>query len=123
MSIDVLVVDEEGDVLEITEMFLDRQDGLAVATETDPERALDRAIDGEFDAVVTDLVMPGLTGLELCQRIREAGSDVPVFLFTGRDEADVPDSEGKECVTAFVTKGTGTEQYETLADHVRDAVR
>ncbi len=122
MSIDVLVVDEEEDVLDITATFLGREDGLDVSTETDPQRALERVVDGEFEAVVSDLMMPGLTGFELCQAIREAGSDVPVLLFTGRDEADVPDSEGKECVAAFVTKGTGTDQYETLAEYVRDAV-
>lgn len=122
MGIEVLVVDEEKDVLDITETFLGRQEGLTVSAEGDPERAAERVIDGEFDAVVSDLSMPGLDGLELCQRIREAGRDVTFLLFTGRDETDVTDSEAKACVTAFVRKGTGIEQYETLADHIRDGV-
>jgi|AntDeeMinimDraft_5_1070356.scaffolds.fasta_scaffold00193_14 CheY-like chemotaxis protein len=122
MAIDVLVVDEEVDVLDITETFLGRQDGLAVSAEMDPERAAERVIDGEFDAVVSDLTMPDLDGLELCQRVRDAGRDVPFFLFTGRDESEIDDSPGKACVTGFVRKGTGTEQYETLAENIRNAV-
>jgi len=122
MAIEVLVVDEEADVLEITETFLGRQDGLSVSSEMDPERAAERIIDGECDAVVSDLTMPDLDGFELCQRVREAGRDVPFFLFTGRDESEIDDSQGKECVTGFVRKGTGTEQYETLAENIRDAV-
>ena len=122
MAIEVVVVDEEEDVLDITGTFLDRQDGLSVSTEMDPERAFERVVDGEFDAVVSDLTMPKLDGLELCQRIREEGVEVPFFLFTGRDEADIDDEAGKECVTAFVQKGTGTDQYDRLGEYVRDAV-
>lgn len=122
MEVEVLVVDEEADVLEITETFLGRQDGLSVSTEMDPERAVERVLDGEFEAVVSDFSMPKLDGLELCRRIRDGGVDVPFFLFTGRGEADIDDSAGKECVTAFVQKGTGTDQYEALAEHIRDAV-
>lgn len=122
MAIEVLVVDEEADVLDITEVFLGRQEGLSVSTEMDPERAAERVLDGEFDAVVSDLSMPKLDGLELCLRIHEAGVEIPFFLFTGRDEADIDDSPGKACVTGFVQKGTGTEQYERLAEDIRDAV-
>ena len=122
MAIEVLVVDEEEDVLDITETFLGRQDGLSVSTEKDPERAAERVIDGECEAVVSDLSMPKLDGLELCQRIRDGGIDVPFFLFTGRDEADIGDSPGKDCVTAFVRKGTGTDQYDVLGEYIRDAV-
>lgn len=122
MAIDVLVVDEEEDVLDVTATFLGRQDGLAVSTETDAERALERVLDGEIQAVVSDLSMPKLDGLELCLRLREAGSDVPFVLFTGRREGDVPDANGKEYVTGFVQKGTGVDQYEAIAEHVRDGV-
>ena len=122
MPIEVLVVDEEADVLDITGTFLGRQDGLSVSTEMNPERAAEQVIAGQYDAVVSDLSMPELDGLELCRRVRDSGVDVPFFLFTGRDEADIADEQAKECVTAFVRKGTGTDQYEELADYIRDAV-
>lgn len=122
MAIEVLIVDEDEDVLDITGTFLDRQEDLSVSTETDPTVALDRVLDGECDAVVSDLTMPELDGIELCQRIREAGRDVPFLLFTGRDEDDVAELEGADCLTAVVRKSTGTDQYDRLAEYVRNAI-
>lgn len=116
------MVDEDEDILEVTETFLGRADGLSVSVEVDPQRALDRVVDGEFDAVVSDLKMPKLDGLELCRGIRDAGVDVPFFLFSGLDESEIMAADGSDCVTAVVQKGTGTDQYGRLASHVRDAL-
>lgn len=121
MPIDVLIVDEDEDVLDITEAFLGRQDGLTVATETDPEAALERISSGAFEAVVSDLTMPRLDGLELCQQVRASRPDLPFLVFTGRDENNV-DHEAASCPTAFVKKSTGTEQYEELARQIREAL-
>lgn len=120
MAIRLLVVDEDENVLDVSEAFLGKKDGIEVATETDPERALDRVRDGEFEAVVSDLTMGSIDGLELCRRLRESGTDVPFLLFTGRSADEVADDT--DCVTALVQKGAGTEQYDVLAEHVRDAV-
>lgn len=122
MSVEVLVVDEDEEVLSLTETFLSRQDGLSVSTEMDPERATQRVVDSEFDAVVSDFSMPKVDGLELCRRLRDAGTDVPFFLFTGREKADIEPSAEKEHVTGFVRKGTGSDQYETLAELIHKAV-
>ncbi len=43
-------------------------------------------LDTEADAVVLDIMMPRIDGWEVCRRIREAGSDVPVLMLTARDE-------------------------------------
>jgi len=121
MAIEVLIVDEDEDVLEITEAFLGRQDGLTVATENDPEAALEAVRAGSFDAVVSDLTMPKLDGLELCQEIRASRPEIPFLVFTGRDEGDIDDAAAA-CPTAFVKKSTGTEQYAALAREIRAAL-
>lgn len=121
MAIEVLIVDEDEDVLDITEAFLGRQDGLTVATESDPETALERVASGSFDAVVSDLTMPKLDGLELCRQVRSARPDLPFLVFTGRDENNI-DREAASCPTAFVKKSTGTDQYEELASQIRSAL-
>ncbi len=120
MAIEVLIVDEDEDVLEVTEAFLGRHDDLAVATETDPEAARSAVRDGAYDAVVSDLTMPGLDGLALCREIREARPELPFFLFTGREESDIDGDLGP--VTAVVRKSTGTDQYDDLAERIRAAV-
>lgn len=46
---------------------------------------LDLARAGEFDAIVLDLNLPGLDGVELCDALRRDGSDIPVLMLTARD--------------------------------------
>jgi len=121
MAIEVLIVDEDDDVLDITEAFLGKQDGIDVSTENDPGRALERLESGAFDAVVSDLTMPKIDGLELCEAIRKSRPGLPFLVFSGRDESNI-DRAATSCPTAFVTKSTGTEQYEELAEHIRAAI-
>ncbi|WP_423999432.1 response regulator [Haloarcula salina] len=122
MSIEVLLVDEDADVLEIVGTFLGQEDGFEVTSETDPEAALERVFEEEFDAVVSDYKMPRLDGVELCNAIRERGASIPFLLFTAREREDVADVAAENGVTAVVQKGTGTEQYGVLADRIRDEV-
>lgn len=122
MSIEVLLVDEDRDVLEIVATFLGQEDGIAVTTRVDPEAALDDALSGEFDAVVSDYKMPRMSGVELCAAIREDGETMPFLLFSAREPESVQPEADDAGVTEFVQKGTGTEQYGALADHIRDAV-
>lgn len=122
MSIEVLLVDEDADVLEIVGTFLGQEDGFEVTSETDPEAALDRVVEEEFDAVVSDYKMPRLDGIELCSAIRERKQSLPFLLFTAREREDVADVAAENGVTAVVQKGTGTEQYSVLADRIREEV-
>ena len=43
------------------------------------------ALEGDYDAVILDLMLPGLDGLEVCARLRSAGAAVPVLMLTARD--------------------------------------
>jgi DNA-binding NarL/FixJ family response regulator len=122
MGIEVLLVDEDGDVLDIVQTFLQREDDLEVTGETDPERALEMALTDDYDVVVSDYKMPGLDGLELCSELRGADSAIPFVLFSAREPEDVQPAADEAGVDGFVQKGTGTEQYGELAEQVRDAV-
>jgi CheY-like chemotaxis protein len=53
-----------------------------IALVVDGEQGLDRAVNGGFDVIVLDLGLPRLDGLELCRRLRSAGSGVPVLMLT-----------------------------------------
>jgi CheY-like chemotaxis protein len=62
--------------------------GHSAIVETDPERAIERALDGQFDLVLLDLGMPGLNGFEALHRLREREAaekrnPVPVIAVTG----------------------------------------
>jgi CheY-like chemotaxis protein len=121
MSIEVLLVDEDRDVLDIVETFLGQEDDLDVTSEADPEQALEMAVGGDYDVVVSDFKMPGLNGLELCSAIRNRNGELPFLLFSAREPEDVQPAAAEAGVTGFVQKGTGTEQYTELAERIRAA--
>jgi len=55
------------------------------AAHTGPE-GVDKALDGEWHAVILDVMLPGMDGLEVLKRIRTAKSNVPVLMLTARGE-------------------------------------
>jgi two-component system response regulator MprA len=82
----VLVVDDEAPVRESLRRALTLE-GYAVELAADGAEALHRLSDeGAADAVVLDVLMPGIDGLEVCRRIRSAGNGLPVLMLTARDE-------------------------------------
>jgi two-component system, OmpR family, response regulator MprA len=81
----VLVVDDERAVRDSLRRALELQ-GYQVDLAADGAEALAQLeSDGEPDAVVLDILMPGIDGLEVCRRIRENGNEVPVLMLTARD--------------------------------------
>lgn len=122
-EIDVLVVDEEKDMVELSETFLHREsDRISVTTERDPATAAKRAVEGGFDCVVTDLRMPKIDGIELCERIHDRQPELPCFLFTAADRETIDTRTTGEGLAGVVRKGTGTEHYSELASLIEDAV-
>jgi two-component system response regulator MprA len=81
----LLVVDDDPSVREALALVLDLN-GFDVATAGDGREAL-RALSSEApDAVVLDVLMPGIDGLEVCRRIRAVGDRTPVLMLTARAE-------------------------------------
>jgi two-component system, OmpR family, response regulator MprA len=81
----ILVVDDERAVRDSLRRALELQ-GYEVELAGDGTEALARLSDnGQVDAVVLDILMPGIDGLEVCRRIRRAGNGVPVLMLTARD--------------------------------------
>jgi len=83
----VLVVDDEPDVLEAVETALELE-GHRVVTAVDGLDALKHVSRGEFDALVLDVLMPNLDGLEVCRRLRAAGNRTPILILTARDSEE-----------------------------------
>ena len=62
-----------------------RKEGLAADVAANGEDALRRAEATEYDAIVLDLMLPGVDGLEVCRRLRHVGVWTPVLMLTARD--------------------------------------
>ncbi|MGH2861775.1 MAG: response regulator transcription factor [Solirubrobacteraceae bacterium] len=83
----VLVVDDEPAVRRALERAL-RLDKYEVELAVDGEEALDRLSERPVDAVILDVMMPGVDGLEVCRRMRAGGDRTPVLMLTARDAID-----------------------------------
>ncbi len=79
----VLLVDDDADQLALLTAQLERSGEFTTLTTTDPHEALILAREQEPDAVVTDLVMPDMSGLELSRALRRDFSTMPILLLTG----------------------------------------
>lgn len=80
----VLVVDDEKLIVKGIKFSLE-QDEMEVVTAYDGETALELAKNNEFDVVLLDVMLPGLSGFDVCQAIREF-SDVPIIMLTAKGE-------------------------------------
>jgi two-component system response regulator RegX3 len=79
----VLLVDDDPGVLDVVAFTL-RREGFEVDEETDGARALDAARSRDYDIVILDVMLPQLSGTEVCRALR-AESDVPIVMLTARD--------------------------------------
>ncbi len=79
----ILLADDEPDILESVVYTLERE-GFDVDTASDGDAALEAARQPRYDLLILDVMMPGLSGLEVCRVVR-AESDVPIIMLTARD--------------------------------------
>lgn len=84
MSKRVLVVDDEKLIVKGIRFSLE-QEGMEVDCAYDGEEALEKARAKEYDMILLDIMLPKLTGLEVCQQIREFSS-VPIIMLTAKGE-------------------------------------
>jgi two-component system response regulator RegX3 len=79
----VLVVDDDPGVLDVVAFML-RREGFAVDEERDGSAALDAARGKPYDIVILDVMLPGMSGTDVCRELRSE-SDVPILMLTARD--------------------------------------
>jgi DNA-binding response OmpR family regulator len=87
MALRILIVDDDARLFELLESYL-AQNGIVAESARDGVRALSLLGAGGFDAVLLDIMMPGMDGLSVLRKIRD-GSDLPVIMLTAKgDETD-----------------------------------
>ena len=116
----VLVVDDEPSVAEmITEML--KRLGYDVTTAGSGLEGWKKFEDSphNFDLVITDHVMPGLTGIRLAEMMLELRKELPIILFTGYSETVSPEKAKAVGISAFLMKPV---VKKTLAETVRQVL-
>lgn len=111
----VIVVDDDAMVLEVTKLFLE-ESGFTPIPCTCAAEALEAFGRGAVDAVLTDIKMPGLSGIDLLDRLRSIAPEVPVILLTGHADVDNAVSAVKKGAFDFILKPFGMEQLVNAVD-------
>ncbi|GHO82788.1 ATP-binding response regulator [Dictyobacter formicarum] len=83
----ILIVDDDAALLQALPQVVDlRMKNVQVETTDSAQHALERIKEYDFDAVISDIKMPGMDGIELLSHIRELRPDTPVLLITGHGD-------------------------------------
>jgi len=118
MSCRILVTDDDELVLLSVQSLLESE-GYAVATAASGQDALDRSAEERFDLFLLDIIMPGLSGLEVCKALRAKPEyrETPIVMLTAKS-AEADRQQGMEAgATRFLPKPI---QPERLIEVLRE---
>ena len=90
----ILVVDDDRAVRQALEINLNKA-GFEVRLAHDGQQAIDSLHEAPADVVLTDLMMPGMTGLDLLEQVRQRWSDTQVVLMTGHGTVERAGAQSK----------------------------
>jgi len=83
MAAKILIVEDEAGLVTTLRDRL-RKQGYGVSVARDGEYALEMAARQPFDLILLDLMLPGQSGLDVCEKLRKAGSSAPILMLTAR---------------------------------------
>jgi CheY-like chemotaxis protein len=88
----LLLVDDDDDIREVAAAALELVDGFRIVTATNGRSAVQQAEEHRPDAILLDVMMPGMDGLETVRNLqaRPATAGIPVILLTARVDGDAP---------------------------------
>ncbi|MBX0302928.1 PAS domain S-box protein [Haloarcula salinisoli] len=122
-EIRVLHVDDDSELAELVATFLERTDDrFSVHVEPSPTAGFDYLMGNPVDCVISDHNMPGATGIEFLERVREQYPDLPFVLYTGKGSEEVASDAISAGVTDYLQKDSGPDHYAVLANRVSNVV-
>jgi DNA-binding NtrC family response regulator len=110
MAEKILVVDDEPDMLRLLSMIVKEKTPYDITTTNNPIEAVELAIKGGYDVVITDLKMPGLDGIELLNAVRKFDQDIPIIIITAYATAESAAEAMDKNAFDFITKPFRKEQ-------------
>jgi LmbE family N-acetylglucosaminyl deacetylase/ActR/RegA family two-component response regulator len=111
----ILLVEDDAVTAHFMVHVLGERGGFDVVHTPDPAAALAQASSGDWDLVLTDAELPGMTGLELLQELRRAAPGVPVAVVTAHEAADASMRELRRQADEFLQKPVRPVQLREIA--------
>ncbi|WP_310605354.1 response regulator transcription factor [Anaerosporobacter sp.] len=81
----ILVVEDENKIARFVELEL-KYEGYEVEIAGDGRQGFEKAMHEDIDLVILDVMLPGLSGMEVCRRVRQEGRQVPIIMLTAKDD-------------------------------------
>jgi len=119
----VLIIDDQQDLLDITRLFLERFCEMNVETAISAKEALAKLKDRNFDALVVDLYLPDISGIEFLKIIRAEGNVTPIIIFTGVGGENAAIEALNNGADFFLKKGEDPQaQFRNMVNMINQAV-
>ena len=116
----ILLVDDEPMIREVVEERLRRIDAVFLHANDGVEALSILADHPQIGAVISDIRMPGMDGIELIRKVREAGNQVPFIFFTAFATRETLNEVVKHGVRGFIEKGQMDGLEEAVIESLRD---
>lgn len=81
----ILIVEDETKIARFLELEL-KHEGYEVEVALDGRVGLDKALHANVDLIILDIMLPGLSGIEVCRRVRQDGRKTPIIMLTAKDD-------------------------------------
>lgn len=99
----MLVIEDERDICDCLQQFFSRR-GFEVVSAFSGEEAIARLATGTPDVVLLDILLPGLTGIEILKRIKQLAPHARVVIITALDRVDLREQAMRYGAAAYITK-------------------
>lgn len=119
----ILIVEDDGALLKALTTALEMEN-FEVISATDGEDGLRLACQEKADLIVIDWVLPSLSGLEICKRLRDKGMATPVIMLSGKKKEEIDKVLGLELgADDYIIKPFGTKEFVARANAVLRRVK
>lgn len=105
----ILIVEDEIKIARFVELEL-KHEGYEVKAVHDGNLGCEEIIKGDYDLAVLDVMLPGMTGFEICGKAREAGVKIPVIMLTAKDDVTDKLSGFEKGADDYMTKPFAIEE-------------
>ncbi|MHA1989883.1 MAG: PAS domain S-box protein [Candidatus Hodarchaeales archaeon] len=127
-SIRLLHVDDEEGFLELTKTYLEdhlkESFSFTVESVSNVKKAFEMSLSTNYDAIVSDLQMPYMDGLEFYENFKKENKTIPFIIFTGKSREEIAIKALNLGITHYIKKGSDSEsQFQELAHTINNAVR
>jgi PAS domain S-box-containing protein len=121
--ITILLIDDEIGLLEVAQLFLERDGDIRVIPALSAQQGLDLLGTRQFDAIVCDYDMPGMNGIDLLKTLRSRDNMIPIIIFTGKGNESVVIEALNNGADFYLRKGDDPrEKFAELMQRIHDAV-